>query len=346
LVVAVLAGGATWAQARKRVTLFVDGQPRAVETFSSTVGDVLEAEGILLKSHDEVIPPIHANLSEGMRIDVALAKEITLVLNGEKRSVWVTATTVGAVLKQINLRLSRNAVIEPSRGASVEPGDVIVYRDAFQVSVRVDGETRRVITDADDVGHLLDFLGITLVKQDRVRPRLRTPIRPGLEIEVTRVTVRRVTEEEAVPFETQVRESDQLYEGDSRVERAGENGLIRRVYEVRSENGRQVGRKLLWETVVREPRTQVVVQGTKPRPYNAQSGVATWYARVGMVAAHKTLPFGTQVTVTNLGNGRQVTVVINDRGPYAAGRIIDLSDDAFAALAPLSVGTINVRISW
>jgi rare lipoprotein A len=89
-----------------------------------------------------------------------------------------------------------------------------------------------------------------------------------------------------------------------------------------------------------------VVRGTKPRQYNAQTGVATWYERTGMVAAHKTLPFGTEVTVTNLANGRQVTVVINDRGPYASGRIIDLSDDAFAALAPLSRGTINVRINW
>jgi rare lipoprotein A (peptidoglycan hydrolase) len=39
-------------------------------------------------------------------------------------------------------------------------------------------------------------------------------------------------------------------------------------------------------------------------------------------------------------------VVINDRGPYIAGRIIDLSDDAFAQLAPLGAGTINVRIAW
>jgi rare lipoprotein A len=103
--------------------------------------------------------------------------------------------------------------------------------------------------------------------------------------------------------------------------------------------------------VIRRPRDQIVVRGTKARQYtarqhNAQTGIATWYERTGMVAAHKTLPFGTQVTVTNLANGRQVTVVINDRGPYAPGRIIDLSDDAFAALAPLSRGTINVRITW
>jgi resuscitation-promoting factor RpfB len=328
------------------VTLVVDGHPQAVETFGSTVQDVLQDEGILLKSHDEVIPPPQSGLADGMRIDVALAKEITLVLNGEKRSVWVTGTTVAEVLEQINLRQSRNAVIEPSRGATVEPGDVIVYRDAFQVSVRADGEVRRVITDADDVGRLLDFLGITLGELDRVRPRVGTPISPGMEIQVTRVTVRRVSEDQAVGFETRVRYSDAMYEGDSRVERAGSNGLIRRVYEVRTENGREIGRKLLWERVIREPEDQVVVRGTKPRQYSAQSGVATWYERTGMVAAHKTLPFGTEVLVTNVANGRQVTVVINDRGPYAPGRIIDLSDDAFAVLAPLSQGTINVRITW
>src|ERR1700761_6044038 len=45
----------------------------------------------------------------------------------------------------------------------------------------------------------------------------------------------------------------------------------------------------------------------------------------GFAAAHRTLPFGTRVRVTNLRNGRSVTVRINDRGPYGRGRIIDVS---------------------
>jgi rare lipoprotein A len=51
------------------------------------------------------------------------------------------------------------------------------------------------------------------------------------------------------------------------------------------------------------------------------------------------------VTVTNLANGRKVTVIINDRGPFG-GRIIDLSDDAFAQLAHLGTGVIDVRLYW
>ena len=52
----------------------------------------------------------------------------------------------------------------------------------------------------------------------------------------------------------------------------------------------------------------------------------------GLTAAHKSLPFGTRVRVTHLGNGRSVDVRINDRGPYIAGRIIDLSRAAAGAI--------------
>ncbi|MFA6305189.1 MAG: septal ring lytic transglycosylase RlpA family protein [Candidatus Gracilibacteria bacterium] len=61
------------------------------------------------------------------------------------------------------------------------------------------------------------------------------------------------------------------------------------------------------------------------------------------VAAHKTLPFGTIVEVTNLATGKSVQVRIIDRGPYVHGRIIDLSLSAFESLANLSAGVINVQ---
>lgn len=60
-------------------------------------------------------------------------------------------------------------------------------------------------------------------------------------------------------------------------------------------------------------------------------------------AAHKTLPFNTMVEVTNLANGKSVTVRITDRGPYGPGRVIDLTSTAFKELAPLSLGIINVE---
>lgn len=64
----------------------------------------------------------------------------------------------------------------------------------------------------------------------------------------------------------------------------------------------------------------------------------------GYTAAHRTLPFGTRVVVTNVGNGRSVTVRINDRGPFGRGRLIDVSMAAARDLGMLGSGTAMVRI--
>ncbi|AFZ42407.1 rare lipoprotein A [Halothece sp. PCC 7418] len=61
-------------------------------------------------------------------------------------------------------------------------------------------------------------------------------------------------------------------------------------------------------------------------------------------AAHRSLPFGTKVRVTNLRNNRAVVVRINDRGPYSGGRVIDLSKAAAQAIGMLRSGTAPVRI--
>ncbi|MDG4794813.1 septal ring lytic transglycosylase RlpA family protein [Micromonospora sp. WMMD1082] len=62
-----------------------------------------------------------------------------------------------------------------------------------------------------------------------------------------------------------------------------------------------------------------------------------------LTAAHKTLPFNTKVRVTNPSNGKSVTVRINDRGPFIDGRCLDLSRAAFAEIASLDLGHIEVR---
>lgn len=90
-----------------------------------------------------------------------------------------------------------------------------------------------------------------------------------------------------------------------------------------------------------------------------QIGMASWYGpgfhgkvtasgtiydQHGLTAAHQTLPLGTRVLVTNLDNGRSAEVVINDRGPFAKERILDLSYAAAQALGMLGTGTIPVRL--
>lgn len=97
----------------------------------------------------------------------------------------------------------------------------------------------------------------------------------------------------------------------------------------------------------------------RPAPGEAIEGRASWYGgkfhgrrtangeRFDMddlTAAHRTLPFGTKVRVTNARNGRSVVVRINDRGPFIGGRVIDLSRGAADAIGMVRTGVAPVRI--
>jgi rare lipoprotein A len=95
------------------------------------------------------------------------------------------------------------------------------------------------------------------------------------------------------------------------------------------------------------------------RPEVIQTGIASWYGpgfhgkttangetfdMNRLTAAHRTLPFDSVVRVTNLGNSRSVDVRINDRGPYAGNRVIDLSREAARRIGMIEAGTARVRL--
>jgi rare lipoprotein A len=90
-------------------------------------------------------------------------------------------------------------------------------------------------------------------------------------------------------------------------------------------------------------------------PARAETGMASYYGGgrtssgeisgpKGLTAAHRTLPFGTNVLVTNVRNGKTVIVRINDRGPYGRGRIIDISRAAARELDMIEIGTTIVSV--
>ncbi len=106
---------------------------------------------------------------------------------------------------------------------------------------------------------------------------------------------------------------------------------------------------------------EVIPEVAAPAPNRTlfQRGEASWYGpgfdgnysasgevfnRHAMTAAHRTLPFGTRVLVTNRNNGRSVVVRINDRGPFTGGRVIDLSQGAAASIGMIESGVADVQI--
>lgn len=349
-VVAVLGASAVaYGALEKHVTVRVEGSLIRVRTFASTVGDVLDRADIRLGPKDRVRPPVTAPLHEGMLIEVRRAKPITILLNGQPRQVIVTGLTVGEVIEEMRLRASIADYVGSPGSTRVTPGMVLVYRNAVGISVLHDGHTQRVITNAASVGQVLADLGVTLGGQDGVRPSVAVVPKAGMVVNVIRIGTRIETSIRKVPYPTIRRGNPFLERGQHSLLRAGRSGVARMRFRVTYKNGRAISRQKVGGHVLRAPLPRILSVGIGPRcicTRGTRTGDGTWYRHPGLTAASPWLAFGTVVRVTNLANGRTVTVTINDRGPSGPGRIIDLSDSAFARIASLGKGVIRVRIRW
>ncbi|GLW13217.1 hypothetical protein Misp01_83450 [Microtetraspora sp. NBRC 13810] len=95
-----------------------------------------------------------------------------------------------------------------------------------------------------------------------------------------------------------------------------------------------------------KPAPRVVETGTCGASYYGEGQMTASgepFDPQAMTTAHRTLPMGTRVRVTNPANGESVTVRVNDRGPYVSGRCLDLSEAAFAAIGDPGAGVLRVR---
>ncbi|MDP9330714.1 MAG: ubiquitin-like domain-containing protein [Actinomycetota bacterium] len=330
----------------KHVTLVVGGRPESISTRSWNVQQLLVGEGIELTSSVQVVPPPATELSNGMTVTVSPAPGAPTAVAGQISSgvgVWVmdgvSDTGVGS-----------GALTEPSSSAmGIGPSPVVFAR------VVVSGTRHDVLTNASTAGELLAAMGIQPDANDRVHPSPRTPLHDGLSVRFDQVRVFTRQQHRLIPFPVRTTFSEQLAPGSVQVLRRGVPGLARTAARVVKVNGRLTSRHVLLDRVIRSPLAELLLSGpasaaggTLGASPHIETGGATWYDPPwsGLTAAHPWLPFGTMVTVTDVATGRSVVVVINDRGPFAPDKIIDLSPEAFRILSPLARGVIDVRLTW
>jgi uncharacterized protein YabE (DUF348 family) len=340
LATALISVGATYLAIQKTVTLVVDGRPQSVRTLSANVGELLSVTGISLDGQKQVEPPPSTPLFDGMTVVVDTRPLATTALSARTDvGVWVME---GAHDPSAMLAGGR-AEAPLSAEGWVGTSPIVNAR------VVVKGKEHDVLTNADTVGALLSAMGIRPDPSDRVLPSPRTPLHDGLLVTFVDVDVamRRVVE--AIPSDTLTTYSDTLPPGAVRVVSEGRPGSLVEIYRVNEVDGEAVSRTLVRRQVLEEARPRRLVVGRADDGVaGMQVGEASWYSFApgsGLTAAHPWLPFGTVVTVTNVASGRSIRVVINDRGPFG-GRIIDLSQEAFSALASLGTGVIDVRLTW
>jgi len=356
-----IAGAALFLVAQTHVILVVAGRPEAISTNSQNVRQLLETQGITLSSSLRVVPPPATALVDGMTVVVSPAPGTNAGSTLGSTSIDLGDITVNPAPTGVGVWVMEGASSGPAARIAAELAETSVSPGSVGtspvVSVRavVAGKVHDVLTNARTAGELLSAMGITPGASDRVRPSPSTPLHVGSTVAFDRVEVRTREVVRSIPFRTLTTWTPRLAPGEVRLLSPGVAGLRELTERVVIVDGKVESRTTLAGSVIRPPITEVRESGPASPSMpegavgaGAATGQATWYDPPwsGLTAASPWIPFGTHVTVTDLATGRTVMVVIDDRGPFAPGRIIDLSPEAFSALSPLGRGVLDVRIAW
>jgi len=257
----LVAGSVAWLSMDKSVTLTVDGQARAVKTYASTVGGVLDDQNITVGQHDTVAPARDTRITDGAEIVLRRGRLLTLTVDGRTRHVWTTATTVQDALNQIGYRQA-NLWMSSDRSTRLPlNGYQLSLRMPKSVTVVSGGTKRTISTTAATVGAALDQAGIDLGAGDKLSPLSSSPVRAGMTITLTRLTTKTSTTEAVIEYKTIEKTDPNADPGSRTVQTKGVTGLQQVTTVMTYVDGKLTSSKVVKRVVVKKPVDEVVVVG-------------------------------------------------------------------------------------
>jgi uncharacterized protein YabE (DUF348 family) len=338
------------------VSLTVSGQTRLLRTQPAAPEALLSSLGLSLAPGDGLWvggqPPWAVEVVRPMQITV---EEVGLA----PRQARAAARTVGEALWALGYRLYAGDLITPELQALLASGTAIHIERSRPIWVHADGITLVTRSRAATAGEALREAGVALVGLDYSVPPDNQPLPPTGVVNVVRVREEVLTEQHLLPYETVYQAMPDVEIDNVYALQAGQPGVLRRLTRIRYENGVEVSRVTDEETLVQEPRPQVIGYGTQivVRTLATPDGVieywrayamyATSYAAKftnrtpgtpsygrtasgkiltkGLVAIDRSLiPFGTRMYVPGYGFAEAA-----DIGSGVRGRFIDLGYDDF-----------------
>lgn len=269
------AGGVGAAQYDKAVNLSVDGTSTATHVFGSTVGDLLESEGITVKDGDVVYPAVDAPLSDGDNVTVRYSRMLNLTIDGQEKQIRTTETTVDAALLALGLHTD-GARISVSRSAPIgRQGLDLTVVTPKAVTVVADGKTTNKTVVAATVAEALKQLRVDYDSNDKISPAPATALKAGMKVVVKDVTTKTTTRTEAIAHKTIRTQTADLYEGTTKVSKRGVDGVRRVTERATIVDGKVTTTKKVSSKVMKAPVDEVVLVGTKQRPAPAPTTTTT-----------------------------------------------------------------------
>ncbi len=276
IVLALVGTAAAYATMSRTVTVSVDGKESQVRTFGDNVGEVLASKGIKPDTHDSVVPGVDAPVNDGSRIAVRIGRPLALSIDGQKRTVWTTATKVSTALQQVGVRFG-NAALSVSRSADIDrSGMALEVTTAKQVALKVaNTKIKKHNVPAETVGDLLTKVDAGVDRNDIVRPSRSAELKDGTRVVVTKIGTRtKRVPRETIPASVTEKKDDSMMEGETETVREGSDGVRDVTYKVRFRNGEVVDRSIVKQNVIEEPVAKIVKIGTKTEPETPSANFA------------------------------------------------------------------------
>jgi len=194
-----------------------------------------------------------------------LQREVVIYDDGKELAVKTMKTTVAEVLEENGISLGTYDYISLPLDAKLQRMKIneINIERAVPVNLFVDGKEIQVMTCKNTIREVLDEASVDLGEKDRLDgASLDDKIVKDMDIKVIRVKEEFVEENIAIPYETERRENKRMDKGKEVVVREGREGLIQKIYRVVTENGKEILRELVRESIVSNPVNRIIEYGT------------------------------------------------------------------------------------
>ena len=200
------------------------------------------------------------------------AKTVSLtIIDGDKKiPVEIeTGKTVKDALDAAKITLGENDTVDPRAETKLtaDAKEITIKRGAktdaaaVKVSMTIDGKTTEINTSAATVEALLKEQNITLGEEDKINAKLTDKIAAGMQIKIVRTTYKEEKKTEKIAFDTEETTTDELAAGESQVTREGQEGQKEVTYKVKYVDGKEAGREVVSEKVIKEPVNKQVLVG-------------------------------------------------------------------------------------
>ncbi len=293
-------------------------------------------------------------------LESVVKKDITIVDEDKKILITTLSNNVNDALRKAEITLNEYDKLNVDKNSKLVDGMTIEIKRAYPVKIKVDDKDMEVLTAFNRVEDIINQYNIELGEDDRTYPELDEDIDINDTIRVIRVKQEIVKEEADIPYQSIIKYNDELESDKTKKVSEGKDGKKEVEYRLTYENGEEVSKEVLNETIIKEPVDEIVEKGTVKYLVASRGQVirykkaivmnATAYdlsyastgkrpgdrgygitrsgtrARPGVVAVDpRVIPLGTKLYIESLGSWPDYGIAsAEDTGGAVKGNIVDL----------------------